>query len=136
MQALGKTLNIKTTFAVKQVIAFLEQHLAAHKKEYAEAKAIYTEKVAEKLRILAAEADKQATKGYNLKEISADYSAVVSLKVPVDATEMYEQYIAIFKQSTSKDVELSMEDANCLINDAWDWAQSAKTTNSFYSNLR
>ena len=136
MQALGKTLNIKTTFAVKQVIAFLEQHLAAHKKEYAEAKAIYAEKVTEKLCILAAEADAQATKGYNVNRISADYSAVVSLKVPVDATEMYEQYIAIFKQSTSKDVELSMEDANCLINDAWDWAQSAKTTNSFYSNAR
>ena len=136
MQALGKTLNIKTTFAVKQVIAFLEQHLAAHKKDYADATAVYKRQVAEKLRVLAAEADAQATKGYNMSKLSYDYMAVSSLKVPVDATEMYEQYIAIFKQSTSKDVELSMEDANCLINDAWDWAQTAKTTNSFYSNLR
>jgi len=136
MQALGKTLNIKTTFAVKQVIAFLEQHLAAHKKEYTEAEAVYKQKVSEKLRALAAEANIQATKGYNVSKLSSDYMAVASLKIPVDATEMYEQYIAIFKQSTSKDVELSMEDANCLINDAWNWAQTAKTTNSFYSNSR
>jgi len=136
MQALGKTLNIKTTFAVKDVIGFLEKHLEQHKKEYAEAVEVYEKTVAEKLQVLSAVAYDMSETKYSYTKLSEPWSAIVSLKVPVNQTEMYEQYISIFKQSTSTDVELSMEDANCLINDAWDWAMTAKTTNSFYSSQR
>jgi hypothetical protein len=120
-------LNIKTTYSVPTLIAYLKTNKEEHIKEYAEAKEAYDKKKRELLSDLQ---DATHTKGpEGIKEAYNAYERLVS---PVDATKMYDEYIALIGASDSNSIELDSEDASAIINDQWEWAVSAKFTNSAY----
>jgi hypothetical protein len=66
--------------------------------------------------------------------ITTAHNVLVRITKPTDAAKNYEQYISLFKQSVSEELELTMSEANSIINDEWDWAVSAKLLNSTYSS--
>lgn len=131
---LASRLNLELEYKVEDILARLVANKEKHKKEYAEAVKNYNAKVEEKLLSLSALADtvRAGRKFDNLRVIQEAASSVVLLAVPKNAEEMYDQYINILRQTESKTIKLSAEDANAIFNDAWDWAVSASMTNSAY----
>ena len=64
--------------------------------------------------------------------VTKAYNAWATMKVPVDARDMYNEYISILENSAAETIKLSTEDANAIINNKWTWAEAAKLTNSTY----
>ena len=82
-----------------------------------------------------AKASRKLIVNYNKdKDLWNAYEEYDGLIRPVDASKTYDTYISLLSNSTSDNVELSIQDANAIINDEWDWAIAAKTTNAFYSS--
>ena len=120
-------LNIKTTYAVKTLVSWLRENKMLHLEAYQEALTAYTKKKAvllDKLSV-AVQAGKE-------DDITNAYYKWNTLVKPVDASKMYDEYIQLLNASDAESIELSAQDASAIINDSWDWAQSAKLTNSTY----
>jgi hypothetical protein len=126
---LSHTLNLKTTYAVTTLIAAK----AAHIEEYNKACAAYDKKKSEKLvKLNEAVLSESANFTSDMAKVRAAYNSLTTLIKPVDASKMYDEYISILSHSTAIDIELSTQDANAIINDSWEWAQTAKLSNSTY----
>ena len=128
---LSVKLNIKTTYSVDTLVFWLKKNKETHIKEYTEAKTEYLKKKAD---LLSGLQDAVHTKGP--EGITQAFYKWSSLTEPVDATEMYDQYIQLISASDANNIELSAADASAIVNDSWDWAQSAKLTNSTYLSVR
>jgi hypothetical protein len=130
---LSHTLNLKTTYAVTTLIAALQKNKAAHIEEYNKACAAYDKKKSEKLvKLNEAVLSESANFTSDMNKVKVAYNSLTTLIKPVDASKMYDEYISILSFSTATDIELSTQDANAIINDSWEWAQTAKLSNSTY----
>jgi hypothetical protein len=124
---LANTLDIEAEYKISYLLTVLTKNRLNHINEYAEAKKGYDEEKAAKLKALMI----AIRKGADAK-IQAAYNSYFSMKTPIDAKDMYDEYISILSNSASDTVKLSISDANAIINDKWSWATAAKTINSTY----
>ena len=129
MRLLGATLDIETSFKRSFLINKLAYHREVHVEELKKAMKVY-----EADRNLYAEKIASVAHSYKFDEIEQWYLRLKQLAKPVDATQGYDQYISILQAATDAEIKLSVSDANAIINDSWDWAVAAKTTNAFYSS--
>jgi len=130
MNISSHTLNIKTKYSVVDLIKYLKKNLEIHKEEYEKATEVYRADVVTALKALEKSTKKAET---DLTEVRSTYQKLLNIPKPVDATKLYEQYISILSVSTESTLELTVEDANAIINDAWEWAISAKAVNNTFS---
>jgi hypothetical protein len=134
---LAQSLNIEADFETSYLVNCLRNHRDAHRKDYEEAWANYLIVRAAKAKEIAKVANKLANSPEQDKHgLMEAYNSLVALTKPVNATEMYNQYITLLEASTSDTVTMDVNDANAIINDKWKWAQDAKFSNSFYSNFK
>jgi hypothetical protein len=124
---LANTLDIEAEYKIAYLVSTLLDNRDKHITEYAKAKKGYDEERANKLKALSS-----AIETGSDSKIQAAYNIYVSMKTPIDATEMYEEYISILENSSSETIKLQTSDANAIINDKWTWATAAKTINSTY----
>lgn len=125
-------IDLETTFSTAKLVELLQKHLADHQAEYALAMDEYKIQRSKKLDAVSAAARSTTTD----EEIYKVFSEYRNLVKPVDASKMYSDYIAVLTLSTAHDSTLSIQDANRIINDEWDWAANAKLINSTYANAR
>ena len=84
--------------------------------------------------MIAKIARKTATDPKFKNALNKAYHDFCTLKEPVNASATYDTYISLFGATASDTITLSIQDANAIIHDEWDWAVAAKTTNSSYSS--
>ena len=134
MQALsGGVLNIKTQYDRLKLINALIANRDKHIEDYKAAVIVYKEdqkKLIEEMVVVSTAAVETVT----TDKIYRVYAKLVQLTEPVDATKLYEQYIGLFTAAVAENIELTMSEANSIINDEWAWAVAAKTSNSLYSS--
>ena len=138
---LGNQIDLKVKYSTKFLIDKLEEHAYNHILDYAKAKRVYEDDMKDALEKLGGKAMSLATalavapdSNIELGEIRNAYNKLFSIVKPVDASEAYTQYIDLLRMNVTDFLELDISDANSIINDEWDWAVSAKTTNAFYSS--
>ena len=133
--------NLKET-AVKTVIVMrarlaetLQKNLATHKKEYAEAMDGYRAQRLELLqgvRDAASTACESNTKD-NRQELEDAYYAYSRLDIPKNHAHSYEQAIALMEWETRDEIELSINDFECYVQDNWNWKRAFKASHANYS---
>ncbi len=133
MHKLGRALDIKTKYKTSFLIDKLKEHRDNHIKDYAKAKEVYQEDLKSALKELY-QKSLESMETFDLNSIKDSYAKVHNIVKPVDARKSYEQYISLLFNSADEIIELDISDANSIINDEWDWAITAKMTNSLYSN--
>lgn len=134
MENLGRTLDISSGYYVSLLVASLEANKAAHIEDYKKAVEVYNRDVQTKLKLIAKMARKTITNPEMQKNLIKVYGDYCRLSMPVNASKTYDTYISLMSQTSSDTVVLSIQDANAIINDEWDWAIAAKNTNSSYSS--
>lgn len=140
----GNLPQVEAEYSISLLISYLKTNKEKHIKEYAIAKEQYdieTMKLREKFKKFAKKVPKDLNDGdafdayiNSLTVINVDLR---NRRAPVNAEYMYDSYIRNF-QTISPDVssiKLTMEQADALINDQWDWAVSAKTSNAHYLSI-
>ncbi len=119
-------INIKTKTYRSDLLDSLKKNLSTHQSEYKIAVKGYWERVQE----LTAKINNRASK------MDVTFSPKVHelsrLTFPVDNTKKYENLIRQLELSQDELLELDSTQFNCIVNDEWDWAVSAKTLNSSY----
>lgn len=135
---------VETEYSIAQLISYLKANKEKHIKEYAIAKEQYdieTKKLREKFKKFAKKVPKDLNDD---KSFDAYVNSLTVINVdmrnrqaPVNAENMYDSYIRNFEtiDPSISSIKLTLEQANALINDAWDWAQNAKTTNGHYLSI-
>ena len=119
-------LSMKINAKPADLVAALEHNKAAHREEYEKALGTWFEKLGNTLAELLTAAE--------AREVDRDYADPIwRLTKPVDNTELYDKYIGMFTMATDETIEISSEDYGCVVDDNWDWAVSAKATNSSYA---
>lgn len=129
MNGLGRVLDVKARYLTSNLIRKLKEHLDDHIIDYAKAMKVYEKDFREKLDKLA-----DAAKSGDMIKVTDAYTKIRGIVEPIDASKVYKQYIDLLGASSDDTIELTIQDANAIINDEWDWAVKAKTTNSFYSS--
>lgn len=134
MIGLGQVLDIDAQYSVDYLVRTLQTNRANHVEEYQKAVVIYNDDVEKSLEKLKKTVTLRLNGKADDEQVTKVYHEWAIIKKPVDATKMYDQYIGLLQQSASREIKLSMRDANAIINDEWDWAQNAKFVNSVYSS--
>jgi transketolase len=129
MRNLNMSLNIEAKFDITMLVSKLKMHRDNHIADYAKAMQVYEKDRVELFGELANAANKQ-----DVDNVDNFYRKLKSLAKPVDAKKMYDEYITILESSADKQITMSLQDANAIINDSWEWAESAKVTNAVYSS--
>lgn len=132
---LAQQLNIQAEYETSFLVECLKKNKAEHVKEYGLALKNYHKIRSERANVLIMNAEKIALDPANpMNSCFKSYNDLTSLTEPVDASKMYDEYIALLAASTSKTVKMEVSDANAIINDQWEWARAAKFSNSFYTS--
>ncbi len=121
-----RMINIKTTTDRHQLLNALKKNREIHQHEYKEAVKGYWEKVQE----LSAKIHNRASKMDGT--FHPKVNELARLSIPVDNTKKYDNLIKQLEMSKDSTLELDSTQFNCIVNDEWDWAVSAKTLNSSY----
>lgn len=114
---------MRITVPVETLLKSLEENLAAHIKDRDEARANYKAKAIEVL-------DKMKAK-VEAGEV-LDLYKDIRLTPPVDNEDKYNTAIGMLKMHTEQEVVLDYEDYRNYIEDNWEWARIARTSNSYY----
>jgi hypothetical protein len=130
---LAQQLNIEADYKTQFLVETLKKNKEAHIKEYAEAYAKYLEMRRTKAQNLKAEVEKIIDDPKVIGNVFGLHSELAGLTVPVDASKMYDEYIALLSASTSETIRMDVSDANAIINDQWEWARAASFANSTYT---
>lgn len=133
MNGLGRVLDIKAKYSKKYLSDKLKEHLNNHIVDYEKAMGVYKLDMISALKELT-DASMNAMATFDKVTIQKAYNKINAITKPVDATKAYKQYIDLLFAASDEFIELTMHDANAIINDEWDWAVQAKMTNSFYSS--
>ena len=128
----ARVLDIQTKFKKDLLVQKLKEHCDNHVRDYEKASEVYKRDVTDAIAKLTSVSKKSTPD--DLTQIRTTFRALESITVPVDQVEMYEAYISMFQSSAEDEITISMVDANCIINDSWDWAVLAKSTNAMYSS--
>ena len=127
-------LDVDSKFEVSFLIEKLKENLKDHKESFKLATEIYNKEIIEGLKALSLLSGRQSKTEYDKVTLLRAYNDIANKSKPVDETKKYEQYISIFGSTTEKSIVLNINDANSIINDSWDWAIQAKTSNMFYTS--
>lgn len=119
--------NIEIKVKISDLISHLKANKEKHILEYQEAKVLYFENLAKKL--------KTFQKSIKNKEFRSDNYAPM-LAAPVNAEKQYDQYIKMLEMSQEETMTISTHEYNCFVEDKWHWAVAASTTNKFYTSNR
>jgi hypothetical protein len=124
---LNRTVNFKAKYSKDAILKSLASNLEAHRAEYVSALEVYTAKKTKLIRefVKAFKADPKT-----------EAHAVNNLRPPVNAASNYERVIKLFTAAEDQTIELDSEEADAVFNDQWDFAVSAKLSNSIYSSSR
>jgi hypothetical protein len=125
----GASLDFKAAFSKTALIAALKANKEAHCQDFDRAREVYFVDLRQRLSDLT---DSAHDAIFREDSYSVDYYG--KLKPPVNASKLYDQYIALLDRCVSETIELSPSDYNAIVNDEWDWAKAAKATNSTYSS--
>ena len=112
----------QTDVFVKALMHYKEEHV----KEYKLALDAYRLAIRKKIKELNKQFKNKFT---NIQDFKLDWN----LHPPVNVESAYDKLIVNFKNMNSDAVEMDMTQANCILNNDWDWAHSAKISNSFYA---
>lgn len=121
--------DIKGWFKVSDLVAALEKNLEAHKVDYAKALEVYRKDVGEAVQKLYDEwtSKKESSTKFDVKHN-------LGLNAPINCVDGYTNLINMFKIMAREEIELELSEASHFLNDDWDWAVSAKASNSYYLN--
>lgn len=130
-------LDIEAQYPTDQLIEALIENRKVHVEEYARACSSYSDKRSALYSMVAQLSLKLAARYDNdvQKQLQETLAKLASLREPVDQRAMYDQYINLFKASTSKELTLTMSEANSIINDEWDWAVNARGIAASYTSV-
>ena len=128
----ARVLDIQTKFKTVFIVQKLKEHSSNHIKDYEKAMDVYRADMKQAITTLSQICEYATDK--DMESIKKGYYNLTSIIPPIDQSEMYNSYISLFESSADEEITISMVDANCIINDSWDWAVSAKTTNAMYSS--
>lgn len=120
--------NIRIKLDKTDILDALEKYKADHKTEYQDALDVYREDVKKELDKLALKA------AVDFKIFDVQHN--LGLTAPVNCDKEYGQLITLFTASYDDILELDMGEANRILNNEWEWAQSANTTNFSYSSRK
>ena len=136
MLNLDSSLDVNVDYSVAFLISQLEINKAKHIEEYKQALVVYEQDRLSLLKEIQKEAKVLTTVDTkdNRDRLYRLNHSFYNLKLPVNAEKTYDTYIGLLKNTVSENVNLGISDANAIINDEWDWAVSAKTTNYSYSS--
>jgi len=111
-----------TTFSTKDIIAVLRTNLSKHCDAYEAALLGYRKDAvaALKEKIARVESGEVTNLGINVN-------------VPRDYSEEYVKFIAQLEMCTDDTIELTMEQAGCIIHDDWDWKSEFNRVATSYS---
>lgn len=134
-------MDVKVKYETSYVVNILKAHMNSHVEEYEKAMKVYYRELANAAEELIGMAtnfaiDARANDNPDFKTVKDKYDKLTTIKKPVDASKMYDQLIVLFTATTDETIELTLDDANSIINDEWDWAVSAKFVNSSYTSSR
>jgi hypothetical protein len=126
MSMLNQLVGIEGNYKVSSLKEALKMHLDNHRTDYVIALNVYHSDIKDAL--------KRITKFVNTEEIiKMEVHHNFGLHKPVDITESYENILNILDHLKEDYIQLSFSEANHILNNSWDWATSAKLSNSFYS---
>lgn len=117
--------NIEVSVKISDLIECLRDNKKKHLAEYEVARTEYFAALKRKLRDLS--------KSLKNEEFRKD-NYNVNLNPPVNASDMYEQYIKMLSMSQETEMKISTHEYQCFVEDNWSWAIAAKTSNAFYSS--
>lgn len=115
--------NITIKVKVADLINALESNKAAHLVDYVEAQKGYFESLIKK-----SSSNLKAAKAANF-----EYDYNINLAKPILLEKTYDQYIGMFKMTTTEFLDIDSEQYRCFVEDQWQQAIYAKTINSSYS---
>lgn len=128
MKSIMITLDIKTKYLVKDIIAELRKFRDAHELDYFAAREVYINDMTKKL-------NEQLNKIVNKTDPDSIYDNF-GLKAPENEVNSYNNLIRTFSLMQTEEIELEFDDANRIFNDEWSWIASAKVVNSSYTSRR
>ena len=120
--------SITSKYKLLFLISCLEKSLTEHKEEYLDAIVGYKQRCIEEINKYYSEVyevNRDFSEGFNVP-------SGLGLVVPDDCTKSYTKLISIFKAMQTEEIELTLDDANHIINNDWDFIQSASVSNSAY----
>jgi hypothetical protein len=140
MQMISGMAGIEAKYLRTEIISALQKFLAEHKISYSDAMVVYAEDV----QIKIDEFNKKVRKLNKLVKESDSTDAIVreavsctvnfNLVRPVDCTKEYEKLIAVFGFMSDDHVSLSIDEANHIFNNDWNWIQAANVSNQMYAS--
>ena len=128
-----RTINFKSKYSKQAIIEALEKFRKLHIDGFDEARKVYMEK---RLELLTEAVDFARTYTEDgLKKSQEKINSIYQLVEPQDMRKEYDNLINLIIKAQDDELELDSHQANFIFNDEWDWAISAKVSNSFYSNV-
>lgn len=113
------------TIEKQKLIDALKQHREQHKKDYEKAVRVYFR-------------DLQKMVDAFDKDIAArkfrDDQYTQHHQQPMDNTAEYDKHIGFLEMAAETELELTIEQYDCYINDEWDWISHTKILNATYSS--
>lgn len=107
------------------LINALQENLKRHKKDYKIAREIYFDDLCQILNEMIDDAE---------EKVEREDRYLVSLVAPRDESEQYKRHIGFLELSEEKEIEISMEDYQRIVEDDWDWIIQANRVNATYSS--
>lgn len=116
--------NVEAEYPIETILKSLEDFRDRHINDYLVAEKEYRRQFGERLhKALAAFENGEKVR----------IPEGLGLEKPKNKSDEYHNLISVFSQMRNNSVKLSMQQANCIFNDEWDWIRVAKAVNSTYS---
>ncbi len=116
--------DITADYSRAEVLEAMTTNRDAHVSDYGKARELYAKEKLKRARVY-------------LRKLKEDPFAVprheFDLVTPVDAKEAYDKIITALAKMQGDSIKLSLDQANCVFNDDWDFARTAKMSISNYS---
>jgi len=126
---------VKTVLVdVQELQGTLAANLETHKKEFREAWLGYEDARKHAIAKIAEVATDCDHTIEGRKKIHDAYAALSRLDKPQDHSKDYEQAIKVMRWERRKEIELSINDFECYVEDNWGWTGSFKMSHSNYSS--
>lgn len=117
--------NVEADYPIAEVIMALREHQENHINTYLVAWKEYKRQFGERLHAALADFED----GQKVK-----IEAGLGLRVPENKTTEYQNLISVFSEMKGDNIRLTMQQANCIFNDEWEWIRYAKFVNTSYSD--
>lgn len=119
-------IKLESEYHVSDIISTLRKNKDAHVEDYKKAIKVYSMDLLGKI--------EEHIKLIESGEIPPYVNHNFGLSIPENNEVSYLKMIKVFSMMQAETVTLSMEDANAIFNDEWDWLALSKTINASYSS--